>query len=162
MNESRLLLAGPEQTEKLGLAIGACARAGDVIYLDGDLGAGKTTLTKSIASAIGIPPEAVTSPTFTLVHEYRGGKLPIYHFDLYRLSSGGELENIGFDDYLSSEDGLVIVEWAVNAIDRLPDDALSIVLSADQQNIEHRTATITAAGPRSSEIRDYIMRLFSC
>ena len=93
-----------------GRALGEELEAGAVVALNGDLGAGKTHFTKGVVAGLGCS-AAVTSPTFSLVHEYRGGRLPVFHFDFYRLESEEELLAIGWDDYLES-DGICIIEWA--------------------------------------------------
>jgi tRNA threonylcarbamoyladenosine biosynthesis protein TsaE len=90
-------------------------RPNDVVGLRGDLGAGKTHFVKGLVYGCGSS-AAVTSPTFTLLHEYRGGRLPIFHFDLYRLQDRSELEGLGFEDYLN-DDGITVIEWA----DRFPE-----------------------------------------
>ena len=100
----------PEQTFALGRDYAARLRAGDVLALDGDLGAGKTQFIKGLAAGLGHTGE-VTSPTFTLVHEYTGGKLPLYHFDFYRLESADEALRFGLDDYLG-ESAILAIEWA--------------------------------------------------
>ena len=102
-------LADPDATRQLGVSLGKAARAGEVIALVGDLGAGKTTLTQGIVSSLGYDQE-VTSPTFSLVQEYCGGRLEVFHFDFYRVESDHELLDLGWDDYLD-RDGLIIVEW---------------------------------------------------
>lgn len=99
-----------EEMEALGAALGAELPAGSVLALVGGLGAGKTRMVKGLARGAGYGGE-VTSPTFALVHEYRGGRLPLFHLDLYRLKSADELLAIGWDEFLD-EGGLVIVEWA--------------------------------------------------
>jgi len=98
----------PRETEALGRALAAGLRPGDVLALCGDLGAGKTHLVKGLAAGLGISQE-ITSPTFTLVHEHRDGRLPLYHIDLYRLESARELEPM--EEYLHG-DGVTVVEWA--------------------------------------------------
>ena len=110
-----------DQTVGFGVEIAAQLRAGDTLALVGDLGAGKTHFTKGIVAGLGCD-APVTSPTFTLVHEYTGGRLPVFHFDFYRLESADELLNIGWDDYLDAR-GLVIVEWADKFPELLPEDA---------------------------------------
>lgn len=99
-----------EEMEALGAALGAELQAGSVLALVGGLGAGKTRMVKGLARGAGYGGE-VTSPTFALVHEYRGGRLPLFHLDLYRLKSADELLAIGWDEFLD-EGGIVIVEWA--------------------------------------------------
>jgi len=106
----------------LGRAAAATARCGSVIALVGGLGAGKTHWTKGLVAAIGCPLE-VTSPTFSLVHEYRGGRLPVFHFDFYRLTNAAEVLALGWDEYLDAE-GLVVVEWADKFPELLPQDAI--------------------------------------
>ena len=100
----------PEETFAHGHALAASLRAGDVVALDGDLGAGKTHFVKGIAAGIGCEGD-VTSPTFTLVHEYTGGRVPLFHFDFYRLESEEEVLRIGLDDYLGAG-GVLVIEWA--------------------------------------------------
>ena len=112
----------PDDTARLGAGIGVRLRGGEFIALFGSLGAGKTTLTKSIAGALGI--SRVQSPTFTIVREYNG-RLPLLHFDAYRLSSSDELYAIGYDDYLARK-SVIIMEWPENVMDALPDDRLEI------------------------------------
>ncbi len=98
------------EMEALGAEIAAGLAPGSVLALVGGLGAGKTRLVKGLARALGFPGE-VTSPTFSLVHEYRGGRLPLFHFDLYRLKDDQELLGIGWDEFLD-EPGIVVAEWA--------------------------------------------------
>ncbi len=99
---------------------------GAVLALHGDLGAGKTEFVKGLAEGLGCA-EPVTSPTFTLVHEYRGGRLPLFHFDWYRLKRAEELDEIGFDDY-ADVGGVVAVEWAARFPERLPPDTRHVHL----------------------------------
>ncbi len=99
-----------QETEALAEKLGRSLRAGEVLALDGDLGAGKTAFTRGLARGLGYPGR-VQSPTFTIVNEYLGGRLPLFHFDLYRLSSPDELFDIGWEDYLD-RGGVCCVEWA--------------------------------------------------
>ena len=121
-----LILNTEEDTRALGLRLAAAAEPGDIIALVGDLGTGKTALTGYIAEGLGISGK-VNSPTFNIVKEYRDGRLPLFHFDVYRLSSGEELMDIGAEDYLEG-DGLSVIEWADIVADVLPEDALVIML----------------------------------
>lgn len=107
-----------EETIRAGFACGERAVARDVFGLTGDLGAGKTQFVKGFVAGIGSAAE-VTSPTFTLLHEYSGGRLPVYHFDFYRIESAQELVSLGFDDYIEG-DGVCIIEWADRFRDLLP------------------------------------------
>ena len=113
-------------TRRLGLEIADALEPGDVVALVGDLGTGKTALTKYIAEGLGIK-EEINSPTFTIVKEYRSGRLPLYHFDVYRLGSGEELLDIGAGEMLDG-DGACVIEWADIAADVLPSDSLAIRL----------------------------------
>ena len=99
-----------EETIAFGQAISATLRRGDVLALCGELGAGKTQFVKGLTSGLGAD-AAVTSPTFTLIHEYSGGRLPVYHFDFYRLDDEDEALKIGLDEYLDG-DGVCLIEWA--------------------------------------------------
>jgi tRNA threonylcarbamoyladenosine biosynthesis protein TsaE len=162
MEYGPLPLSGTDETSRLGTAIGSSALPGDLIYLDGDLGAGKTTLTKSIGSALGIAPQTITSPTFALVHEYPGRQYFLYHFDLYRLQRASELAGIGFDDYLSSNKGILVIEWANLARGHLPEDALRVFLAADDAQADVRWANLSASGPLSLALLERVKGLFTC
>lgn len=109
----------PEQTEAVGQALGRRLRGGEIIAYTGDLGAGKTAFTRGLARGLGIT-MAVTSPTYTLVNEYTGGRLELFHFDMYRLGSSEELFDIGWDDYLL-RGGVCAVEWSENVADAMED-----------------------------------------
>ncbi len=101
---------GYDETQAIAADFARKLSAGDIITLDGDLGAGKTAFTGGLAKGLGISGH-VTSPTFTIVNEYRDGIMPLFHFDVYRLSSMDDLYDIGWDDYIS-QDGICVVEWA--------------------------------------------------
>lgn len=113
---------------RFGSELGASLAAGSVLALVGGLGAGKTQLAKGLAEGVGYPGE-VTSPTFALVQEYRGGRLPVFHFDYYRLRSADELLAIGWDEYLDQR-GLVIAEWADLFPELLPPETRWLRLEA--------------------------------
>ena len=123
------ILPDAESTLALGREIGREAKAGEVIALVGDLGAGKTTLTQGIVEGLGYR-EEVTSPTFTLVQEYSGGRLEVFHFDFYRVEDEHELLDLGWDDYLE-RDGLVFVEWPNLHPELLPNITRWLELSHD-------------------------------
>ena len=120
-------LSDATATRALGQEIGRAVEAGEVIALVGDLGAGKTTLTQGIVEGLGYE-EEVTSPTFSLVQEYLGGSLDVFHFDFYRVEDEHELLDLGWDDYLDRE-GLVIVEWPTLHPDLLPKNTRWLKLS---------------------------------
>lgn len=118
-----LTLTNRDATIVLGKKIGQQLVAGDVLVLDGDLGAGKTTFTKGLAAGLEIP-DIIKSPTFTIIHEYQDGRLPLYHMDAYRLENGGA-EDLGLEEYFDG-DGVSVVEWAEFVEDELPADFLAI------------------------------------
>lgn len=117
-----------EETEALGERLGRVLDAGAVVAFTGDLGAGKTAFTRGLARGLGIS-ERVTSPTFSIVNEYGGGRLPLFHFDLYRLSGAGELYEIGWEDYLDRR-GVCAVEWSENAAEALEEGAVRVEIRA--------------------------------
>ncbi len=119
------MLKDREATERWGRALGTLVQPGDVLALVGDLGAGKTWLTRAIALGMGIRDE-VTSPTFTLVHEYRGA-VPMFHLDTYRLERPEDLFDLGFEDYLQRQ-GVIVIEWADRVSDLLPPERLTLTL----------------------------------
>lgn len=130
--ESRFELTSPSagETRRIGMAIGRTLRRGDVVLLNGDLGAGKTTLTQGIASGLRVA-EPVQSPTFTLVAEHNGRDangeaIRLYHIDLYRLRDEADLESFGFDQYLQPADGISVIEWPERAVTWLPDRYLLV------------------------------------
>lgn len=131
------ILNNIEDTIKFGEKLGKLLKAGDIICLNGDLGAGKTTLSKSIGQGLDIE-EYITSPTFTLINEYQG-RLPLYHFDVYRLNSYEELEDLGVEDYFYGN-GVCLIEWAEKIAEDLPEERLEIWISRgdfdDERNIE--------------------------
>ncbi len=118
--------SSPEQTAAAGAVWAGRAQVGDVIGLIGDLGAGKTQFVKGFVAALGSD-AAVTSPTFTLVHEYLGGRLPVYHFDFYRLDSPDAVLRLGFDEYAAG-DGVCLIEWADRFPELLPNGAITIAI----------------------------------
>ncbi len=134
-----VITKSPEQTELLGKKLAAFLRPGDVIAYYGDLGAGKTAFTRGLAAGLGIR-EAVTSPTYTIVNEYLSGRMPLFHFDMYRLSSSEELFDIGWEDYLA-RGGVCAVEWSENVADALT-DAISITIEKDLAQLDWRKITI--------------------
>ena len=134
-----VITKSPEQTELLWKKLAAFLRPGDVIAYYGDLGAGKTAFTRGLAAGLGIR-EAVTSPTYTIVNEYLSGRMPLFHFDMYRLSSSEELFDIGWEDYLA-RGGVCAVEWSENVADALT-DAISITIEKDPAQLDWRKITI--------------------
>ncbi len=133
------LSSSPAQTEAIGAALGKIIPAGTVIAYRGDLGAGKTAFTRGLAQGLGCK-ELVTSPTYTIVNEYLGGRLPLFHFDMYRLSSSDDLWDIGWEDYLD-RNGICAVEWSENVADAL-EGAVTITI----EKLGEDTRRITMEG----------------
>jgi tRNA threonylcarbamoyladenosine biosynthesis protein TsaE len=123
----------PAETEEIGRQLAKELRIGSVLALQGELGSGKTQLVKGVAAGLGSPAE-VTSPTFTIVHEYPGGRLPVYHFDFFRLDDQQSAAQLGLDDYFFG-DGVSIVEWADRFPDLIPADAkwISLRMKAERE-----------------------------
>ena len=113
-----------EETAALGGRLADALKTGRVVAFTGDLGAGKTAFVSGMARALGVE-ERVTSPTFTIVNEYEGGRLPLFHFDMYRLGGADELFHIGWEDYLA-RGGVCAVEWSENVSDALEEDVISV------------------------------------
>ena len=127
-----------EETRLFGRELGALALPGDVICLDGDLGAGKTTLTQAIAQGLQVPDsEYVTSPSFAVLHQYPG-RIPLYHMDFYRLHDASEILDLGLDEYFYIG-GLTVIEWPARAAGILPDDRLELTIDnpGDDRRIIH-------------------------
>ena len=133
---------GPERTEAIGAALARVLSPGAVVAYRGDLGAGKTAFTRGLARGLGYP-DPVTSPTYTIVNEYLGGRLPLFHFDMYRLGSADELFDIGWEDYLC-RGGVCAVEWSENVWDALEDP---IIVAIEKTGPESRQITIEGGGP---------------
>ena len=136
-----LLSHSPEDTEDIGARLAEQLEPGAVVAFTGDLGAGKTAFTRGLARGLGIP-DRITSPTFTIVNEYEGGRLPLFHFDMYRLGSADELFDIGWEDYLR-RGGVCAVEWSENIADALEADTVRVDIrrgASDQERV------ITIAG----------------
>ena len=128
------------ETFAFGRSLGEKAQPGQVYVLSGDLGAGKTVLSKGFAAGLGIT-EPVTSPTFTIVKMYEGGRLPLYHLDVYRIGDISEMEEIGLEEMLS-EGGVCLIEWGERVAEILPPDAVSIRIDrSDDADFNHRRIT---------------------
>ena len=137
----RYVTNNEEETQQLGERLAGALKPGMVIAFTGDLGAGKTAFTRGLARGLGFT-EAVTSPTYTIVNEYTGGRLPLFHFDMYRLGSSDELFDIGWEDYLQ-RGGVCAVEWSENVADAMQ-GAISVRIGRDSD--EQRTIIIEGGG----------------
>lgn len=125
----------PQETERVGARLATVLRPGTILAFRGDLGAGKTAFTRGIARGLGIS-EPVTSPTYTIVNEYTQGRLPLFHFDMYRLGSSQELFDIGWDDYLE-RGGICVVEWSEHIEDAL-EDPIRVIIEKDPAREDSR------------------------
>lgn len=131
----------PEDTWKLGYSLGEAAARGQVICLNGDLGVGKTVFTQGFAAGLGIG-GPVNSPTFTILQIYDEGRLPLYHFDVYRIGDVGEMEEIGYEDYFFGE-GVCLIEWASLIEELLPEQAVRITIEKDmEKGFDYRRITV--------------------
>lgn len=131
----------PGETYQLGIEIGEKAQEGQVYTLVGDLGVGKTVFTQGMAKGLGIQ-EPVSSPTFTIVQVYEEGRLPFYHFDVYRIGDVSEMDEIGYEDYVYSE-GVSLIEWANLIEEILPEKRIAIMIEKDlEKGFDYRRITI--------------------
>jgi len=131
-----------QETFELGQRLAAQAQPGQVFALVGDLGVGKTVFTKGMASGLGIG-EPVSSPTFTIVQVYEEGRLPFYHFDVYRIGDPEEMEEIGYEDYFYGK-GVCLVEWANLIVELLPPQTVFVTIDKDlERGYEYRRITVT-------------------
>lgn len=132
----------PEETFALGQKLGKQAKAGQIYTLNGDLGVGKTVFTQGIARGLGIT-EAVSSPTFTIVQVYEEGRLPFYHFDVYRIGDIEEMEEIGYDDYFFGN-GVCMIEWSELIEELIPENSIHVTIEKDlEKGFDYRRITIT-------------------
>ena len=133
----------PEETYRLGQQLGEKALPGQVYALTGDLGVGKTLFTQGFAKGLGVQ-EAVNSPTFTIVQVYEDGRVPFYHFDVYRIGDPEEMDEIGFDEYIMGE-GVCLIEWAELISEILPEERTDILIEKDlQKGVDYRKITVSS------------------
>ena len=135
--------ASAQETEQLGQRLGQRLKPGAVIAYSGDLGAGKTAFTRGLARGLGIE-DPITSPTYTIVNEYPG-KIPLFHFDMYRLGSSEDLFDIGWEDYLT-RGGVIAVEWSERVTDALPQDTVWVTIARHPDSDSWRIITIEGGG----------------
>ena len=138
----------PEETFEVVRTIGMNAKPGQIYTLTGDLGVGKTVFTQGVAAGLGIT-EPVNSPTFTIIQEYEDGRLPFYHFDVYRIGDLEEMEEIGYDDYFFGQ-GICLIEWAELIEEILPEKRIEVTIEKDlEKGFEYRKITIEERGEKT-------------
>ena len=142
----------PQETFEAGKKLGLMAEPGDIYTLNGDLGVGKTVFTQGVAAGLGIK-EPVNSPTFTIVQVYEGGRMPFYHFDVYRIGDIEEMDEIGYEDYFFGE-GLCMIEWADLIKELIPADAKSITIEKNlEKGFDYRQIIMKGIDSRKEEIK---------
>ncbi len=140
----------PQETFALGRLLGEQAYQGQIFCLDGDLGAGKTIFAQGFASGLGIT-EPVSSPTFTIVQQYEGGRLPLYHFDVYRIGDVSEMDEIGYEDCFYG-DGVCLIEWSRLILEILPDEVVRVRIERDpEKGFDYRRITIEGLRDRRTK-----------
>ena len=140
----------PEDTFELGLKLGKEAKRGEVYTLNGDLGVGKTVFTQGFAKGLSID-DVVNSPTFTILQIYDEGRIPLYHFDVYRIGDSSEMDEIGFEEYVYGE-GVSLIEWAELISDILPDEYISVNISKDlEKGFDYRKIEVIKKGKKSED-----------
>ena len=140
-----LKIKNEDETERFGRALADQLMPGDIVCLVGDLGTGKTALTKAVAAGLGIE-EHIVSPTFNIVKEYRSGRLPLYHFDVYRIGDVEEMDEIGYEEYFYGE-GVCLIEWSALIAEILPPEAVHIRIDRDpHKGYDYRQIAIEEAG----------------
>jgi tRNA threonylcarbamoyladenosine biosynthesis protein TsaE len=145
------ILGSEQDTDRLGAALAEFLPAGAVVALIGPLGAGKTRFVQAVASALGVPPGAVTSPTFVLVNEYAGGRLPVYHFDVYRLKSVEEFLDLGPEEYFHAG-GVTFIEWADRVLPHLPPDRIEATFGVVSETA--REISLRGTNPKMEQLVD--------
>ncbi len=149
-----LITSSPEETAGVGQKLGGLLLAGDVICLNGELGAGKTKFAQGVARGLGVE-SPVKSPSFTLIHEYRG-RLPFYHMDVYRLNDPLELEDLGYEEYFYG-DGVTLLEWADQVRGLLPDERLDIYIDRRPEGEDCRELKVKPKGERYRRLVEELM-----
>lgn len=141
IEKHKIISKSPEDTFALGKLIGESVAPGSVLTLVGDLGVGKTVFTQGLAEGLGIS-DAVNSPTFTIVQQYDSGRIPLYHFDVYRIGDISEMDEIGYEDCFYGE-GVCLIEWSQLILEILPDKVVHICIEKDlEQGFDYRKITV--------------------
>ena len=155
MNTVVLKTAAPEETKQLGEKLAQLLEGGEVICLNGDLGAGKTAFSQGVARGLGVD-GPVTSPTFTLINEYIG-RLPLYHFDVYRLGGPEEMDDLGYEEYFYGQ-GVCLVEWAKLVEEVLPQERLEINMTREEDSEETRLILFNPLGRRYQQLVEELVK----
>lgn len=154
MMKGEFISGSPEETIELGERLSRGLRLGDCLALIGELGAGKTTLVKGLARGLGIAEDEVRSPTFILIREYRAGRLPLFHVDAYRIARAEELVEIGLEEYLLSDEGVTVIEWADRVSSIIPPGCIRIdlkIISEGERRISICGLTGAGASPAPTD-----------
>ena len=134
-----------KETFEIGFSLGQACGPGDILLLEGDLGVGKTVFSKGFGKGLGVE-EPISSPTFTIVQQYEDGRMPLYHFDAYRIGDAEEMEEIGYEDYFYGQ-GACLIEWASRIQEILPEGCTLIRIEKDlEQGLQYRKVTVTQKG----------------
>ena len=152
---SVIITFSPVETEAAGMSLGKLLVPGDILCLNGNLGAGKTCFARGVARGLGIA-EPITSPTFTLINEYQG-RVPFYHFDVYRLGGPEDMDDLGYEEYFYGS-GVTLVEWAELVDEVLPPERLDIWLSVDEEQVERRQIRPVPQGDRYRRLAEEMFK----
>lgn len=150
-----------QQTQRLGYALGQCLRAGDVVLLRGEMGAGKSVLTRAAARGMGVD-GPVPSPTFTILNIHEGTNLRLYHFDLYRLEGADALYEMGLEEYIPSIDGATFIEWPEMAEEAMPADALTATLVYGEDGLTRRISLEPSGAFTQARIDEIVKHMEDC
>lgn len=161
MKPALMLCTQQSQTQRLGFCLGACLRPGDVVLLDGEMGAGKSVLTRAAARGMGVE-GPVPSPTFTILNIHEGAKMKLYHFDLYRLENADALYEMGLEEYIPAKDGASMIEWPQMAWEAMPGDALRIELRYAQDGLAREIGLIPSGAFDQARIDEIMKMLEDC
>lgn len=147
-----------KDTKRLGYALGQCLRAGDVVLLYGEMGAGKSVLTRAAARAMGVI-GPVPSPTFTIMNVHEGSAMKLYHFDLYRLEGEDALYEMGLEEYIPADDGATLIEWPQMAQDAMPEDALTVEMAYSEDGCSREAALVPGGAFDEARIQEILKKM---